>query len=109
MPQAERAKAVTQAINDGDDSFVAAAVLGNVALCGLGKAEQNPLADAWKRKRHAGAIARIESLRSGLTEFNRLSSLLSGFALSICAEQNERIAAAEESERLARAAMSDVA
>jgi hypothetical protein len=56
----------------------------------LGKAEQKALADAWKRKRHAMAIARIESLRAGLTEFNRLSSLLSGFALSICAEQNEK-------------------
>ena len=109
MPQAERTKAVTQAIADGDDVFLAAAVLGNVALCGLGKAEQTALADAWRRKRHGATVARIESLRSGLTEFNRLSSLLSGFALSICAEQNERIAAAEESERLARAAISDVA
>ena len=74
MPQAERTKAVTQAINDGDDAFVAAAVLGNVALCGLGKAEQTALADAWRRKRHGATVARIESLRSGLTEFNRLSS-----------------------------------
>ena len=109
MPQAERTKAVTQATIDGDDVFVAAAVMGNGALCGLGKAEQAALADTWRRKRHGATVARIESLRAGLSEFNRLSSLLSGFALSICAEQNERIAAAEESERLARAAMSDVA
>ena len=109
MPQAERAKAVNAAITDGDDDFVSAAVTGNVTLVGLGNAEQTALADAWRRKRHGATVARIESLRSGLTEFNRLSSLLSGFALSICAEQNEHIAAAEESERLARAAISDVA
>jgi hypothetical protein len=109
MPQAERAKAVSAAINDGDDAFVSAAVTGNVALVGLGKAEQAALTDAWRRKRHGATVARIDRLRAGLNEFNRVSSLLSGWAHSICAEQNALIAAAEESERLARAAMSDVA
>jgi hypothetical protein len=109
MSQADRAKTVTQAITDGDDSFVSAAVTGNVALTGLGKAEAAALADSWKRKRHGTTVERIERLRAGLNEFNRLSSLLSGWSLSLFAEQNAAIAAAEESERLARAAMSDVA
>jgi hypothetical protein len=40
------------------------------------------------------------------SNFNRLSSLLSGWSLGLLAEQNAAIAAAEESERLAKQAMS---
>ena len=71
-----------------------------VAL-GFGSAETF----AWRRKRHGRTVARIESLRAGLSEFNRVSSLLSGWSLSICAVQNAAIAAAEKSERLAKVAM----
>ena len=109
MPMAERAKAVSRAIEDGDDAFVAAAVLGNVALTGLGKAEAAALADSWRRKRHGNTVERIARLRSGLNEFNRISSLLSGWSLGLLAEKNAAISAAEESERLAKRAMSDVA
>ena len=109
MPETERSRAVNAAIIDGDDAFVSAALLGNVALTGLGKAETAALRDAWRRKRHGGTVARMESLRAGLSEFNRVSSLLSGWSLSLFADQHESIAATEESERLARAAMSDVA
>jgi hypothetical protein len=109
MTPAERTKAVTQAIDDGDDTFVGAAVTGNVALTGLGKAEAAALADAWRRKRHGPVLERIDRLRDALQEFNRLSSLLGGFALGLMQEQNAGIVAAERSAELARQAMQDVA
>jgi len=103
MPQAERARAVQQAINDGDDSFVSAAVLGSAALTGLGKAEAAALSDTWRRQYHTKTVERIERLKSGLDEFNRVSSLLSSYALGLLAKDEARISAAEKSEQLAKA------
>ena len=104
MPPADRAAAVHQAINDGDDAFVGAATQGNVALVGFGPAEQAALRDAWRRKRHAATVERVTHLKEGLAEFNRLSSLLSGWSLGLLAKQDAAITAAEESERQAKAA-----
>lgn len=109
MTQAERSKAVAQAIDEGDDAFVSAAVTGNVVLSGLGKAEAVALTDAWRRKRHGDTVERIDRLRAGLAEFNRVSSLLGGWSLGLLAEQNAAIAIAERSAELAKAAMAEVA
>ena len=105
LPQSERAKVINQAINDGDDAFVAALVGASPILSGLGKAEQAALLDGWKRQRHGRTLDRIERLKVALAETDRLSSLLSSYAFGVCAEQNAAITAAQESERLARAAM----
>jgi hypothetical protein len=108
LPQAERSKAVEAAITEGDDMLVAAAVIGSPLLTGLGKAEAAALANAWRRQRHSDTMGRIDRLRNGLEEFNRISSLLSGWSLSLFNEQDAAVVAAQESERLAQAAMSDL-
>lgn len=75
----------------------------------MAKAEAGALADAWRRKRHAKAMQRIANLSAGLNQFNRVFSLLSGWALGLFAEQSDIIAAAEKSERAAKEAMSNLA
>ena len=59
----------------------------------------------WQRKRHGDTLARIESLKAGLQDFERVSSLLFGFALGICADQHADIQAAERSAMLAQEAV----
>lgn len=105
MQPDERAKAVTAAIADGDDAFVAAAVLGNTALTGLGAAERDALRDAWQRRHHGATLQRIANLRASLDAFDRVSSVFQGWTLGLFAEQNAAIAAAERSERLAKEAL----
>ncbi|MGH6865600.1 MAG: hypothetical protein ACREDO_05395 [Methyloceanibacter sp.] len=105
MSPAERACTVEQAISDGDDAFVAAAVSGNVALTGLGKAEAVALCEAWRRKRHRSTVERITRLRAGLDEFNRVSSLLGGWSLGVLADKNAAIDAATRSAELAAKAV----
>jgi hypothetical protein len=109
MEQAERAKAVTIAIDEGDDFFVSAALSGSSVLTGMGKAEANALAEAWRRKRHGETCERIARLKSALGEYDRLCGLLSSFALGILAERNAAIAAATKSAELAAKAMAEVA
>jgi hypothetical protein len=48
-------------------------------------------------------------LRSALSELDRLNALFGRWSSAIFAEQDTAIAAAEESERLGKQAMSDVA
>lgn len=54
-------------------------------------------------------MQRIANLSAGLNQFNRVFSLLSGWALGLFAEQSDIIAAAEKSERAAKEAMSNLA
>lgn len=108
MPEEQRAKAVRHAIRDGEDQFVAAAVLGNVALSGLGPAERNALADEWKQARHGPTLQRIERLRAAANQFDRMCALLSGWSMSLFEDQNAAIAAAEKSAELAKAALANV-
>lgn len=110
MPIGERAKAVRSAIaSGGDDQFVAAALLGNPVLTGLGVAERDALLHEWRRIRHQDVLERIGRLRGGLDRFNHLSSLLGGYACGLFADENDAISRAEASMEQASAAMADVA
>lgn len=104
-----RAKAVARTIDDGDDTFVSAAVTANIVLSGLGVAEAAALCDACRRKRHGPTLERIDRLKDALQEFGRLSSLLSSFSLGLLADQNAVVAAAERTAELAKAAIAEVA
>jgi hypothetical protein len=46
-------------------------------------------------------LERIERLKAGLQEFDRLCGLLSSFSLGVLADKNAAIAAAEKSAELA--------
>lgn len=106
LSQAERSKVIGQAISDGDDAFVAAAVLGHPTLTGLGPAERDALREAWRKARHGDALDRIARLRSGLQALDRVGSLFSGYALGMFAENAGEIEAAEKSAKAAKDALS---
>jgi hypothetical protein len=105
MPQDKRAAAVTQAISDGDDSFVAAAVLGNPALTGLGKAERDVLREQWRQQRHGQTVDRIGRLKGALDQLDRLAGMFGGWAGGLFDESNAGIKAAERSAELAAEAI----
>jgi hypothetical protein len=109
MPQAERAKAITSAINAGDDQFAAAVLLANPLLVGLGDAEQKMLADKFRRVRHGDELQRIERVEKAQAEIERLAAMFMQWSLTLFKDQSASIAGAEESERLAKEAMNDVA
>jgi hypothetical protein len=75
MTPTDRAKAIRAAIKTGDDAFAAAVILGNTALTGLSQSERDALADEWRRTRHKDTIERMERLRNGLAEYDRLCAL----------------------------------
>jgi hypothetical protein len=52
IPAAERSKATKQAIDSGDDAFVAGAVTGSPILTGLAPAEQQMSLETWRSRRH---------------------------------------------------------
>jgi hypothetical protein len=109
MPEAKRARTVEQAINEGDDAFAIAAVTGSPLLTGLGKAEQAALRELWRNKRHPDKVARLVRLQAGYGEIDRATALFLSWSRELFAEDNAAIAAAEESDRLAREALNNVA
>jgi hypothetical protein len=108
-PQSERARMIRGAINDGDDSFVAAAVLANVALTGLGRAERDALREEWRRVRHGETVNRIARLRAALDQIDRLAGMFSGYANALFVDDNAALKAAEASEVAASAAIENAA
>ncbi len=109
MAPADRTKVIRAAIKNADDVFTSAVILGNAALTGLSQSERDGLALEWQRTRHGPVLERIERLRAGLTEYDRLCALLQSFSLGIMQSKNAAVAAAEHSAELARAAMAGVA
>jgi hypothetical protein len=87
---------------------VAAALGGSLVLTGLGAAERNALLDLWQRKKHGKTVQRIAKIKTVLNEHDRISSLLSGWSLSLFAKEADAIAEAQESERAAKEALADV-
>ena len=105
MPSSERSKAIHAAIEAGDDAFVSAACTGSPILTGLGKAEQALHLNNWQRKRHGPTMERIARLEEGLDQFDQLSTSFMEWSLSLLADKNAAVIAAERSEELAKQAM----
>ena len=110
MKSDERLKVLHDAVEAGDEVFAGAVINAPHHLTGLGPAELGMVTHEWKRKWHGQTLERIARLRASLGELDRLSGLLQTWASGIFHAQDANLSAAEQSERLARAAMSaDVA
>jgi hypothetical protein len=80
MSVPERAKAVSTAINSGDESFLAAATSGSPVLSGMSAAEQDAARNRWRADRHPDDAARCAHLSNGVTQLERLTPMLSKWA-----------------------------
>jgi hypothetical protein len=99
MPQDKRSKAVFQAVEDGDDDVVGAALTGPVLLTGLGVAEREAIRDRWRRKRYPDQVERATRLRAALADLDRGGSLLLQFISGLT--DGEAIKQAEQAEAAA--------
>jgi hypothetical protein len=75
MPAAERSKAIKQAIDSGDDAFVAGAVTGSPILTGLAPAKQQMFRETWRSRRHPEKAAQLARWKAGLAELDRLGPM----------------------------------
>ncbi len=105
MSDADRRKAIANAISSGDETFLAAATSGSPTLSGMSAAEQSAAREQWRTKRHPETAARIARLRKGLTQLERLRPMFQKWADQIVEEPNAAaVAAAEATAAAARKA-----
>lgn len=102
-----RSKALQDALLAGDDVVLGAALHGPAMLSGMDDAtELNDWRARWQLKRHPGEVDRVARLDKAVSDIERAGSLLIGFTASLT--DPSIIAAAEESERQAAAAVAAV-
>ena len=102
MSHDERAKAIADALERGDDSVVGAALRGPTMLTGLGEAEREARRHQWRQKKFPSELARLVRLRKSVEAMERGGSLLMNFVDGLT--NSEAVRLAEASENLAREA-----
>jgi len=107
MKTEDRAKAITRAVDDGDDETLGAVLRGPVLLTGLGPAQREAIRHQWRVKRHPEEVARVARLRGALGDLDRAASLFTSFTLGLV--DNEELKRAEQAEAAALAARVQVA
>jgi len=85
MSDAERRKAIATAISSGDETFVAA-TSGSPMLSGMTATEKTVAREQWRKKRHADVRARIDRLRKGVGQLDRLVPMFNQWAGGLVAE-----------------------
>ena len=105
MSDAERFRAVREAINTGDETFVSAATSASPILSGMSAAEQSAAREKWRQRHHEEA-GQLNRLKAGLAELDRLRPMFQKWSNQLLEKPNAAaVAAAEESERLAKSAV----
>ncbi len=96
-----RLKAVNDAILEGDEAFVYAALNSSVNLSGLTVAEQNLARDFWARHWHSETMQRVERLKAAQADADRGVALFDKWSNGVGSNMSAAIAAAEQSAKLA--------
>jgi hypothetical protein len=79
MKPADRAKALSEAVEQGDDLVLGAALRGPRLLTGLGAAERDMLRHKWRARHFPAEIERAQRLKAAVADLDRGGTLLLGF------------------------------
>jgi hypothetical protein len=91
--------------NIADQDVIGAAVHGSSLLTGLTATERTVLLQNWRQKHHGAMLERIARHKAALADLDRMHGMLMNWVVEMHQEKNAASAAAEHSEKLARAAM----
>lgn len=97
-----RAKALSEAVEAGDDVTVGAVLNAPNVASGISRSEHDMLRATWQRRRFPFEVDRAARLDRAMDDLTNAGSAMINFVSSLT--NSERIAAAEESERKAREA-----
>ena len=103
MDATKRSEAIVSAINDGNDSVVAAVLSLPAFVSGLAPVEHQQLREQYRRGRRPEECRRIDYLQSALQHLDRGGQLLVGFGFTLYSDAV--VKEGEASERAAREAL----
>lgn len=90
---------------EADDTIISAVAHSHPRLSGITVSERDLAVHEWRKRRFPAELDRIERLRGALGQLDRLGTMYRDFSLRIANAKADEIAAAENSERAAKAAL----